>query len=288
VITKRIEEAEWLDGIAERVRNATKGLYDRAGSRSFLSGTPIGHSAHPAAVAGSIGFFSSAVVLDWTTTRGRRWASRRLIELGILGAGPAVITGWSDWMDTAGAERRVGLVHALANSFGLGCMVFSLAERAFGRSGRLPALSGMAAFSVAGWLGGHLAYSLGVGTDANAFETGPSEWTPMSKSPDRDHPLIRADIDGVRLVAVDREDSTYVLADRCSHRGGPLSEGELTIDGCIRCPWHGSEFVVSTGAVRHGPAAIAQPSYEVRGTGSTREVRRREPRALRNNSVRTH
>ena len=36
---------------------------------------------------------------------------------------------------------------------------------------------GSVAATVGGFLGGHLAYSLGVGVDTNAFETGPDDWT---------------------------------------------------------------------------------------------------------------
>jgi hypothetical protein len=35
---------------------------------------------------------------------------------GCAAAVPTALTGWSDWLDTTGAERRVGLVHAAANS----------------------------------------------------------------------------------------------------------------------------------------------------------------------------
>jgi nitrite reductase/ring-hydroxylating ferredoxin subunit len=139
-----------------------------------------------------------------------------------------------------------------------------------------------------GWLGGHLAYSLGVGVDTNAFETGPSEWTAVSVVRDGDAPLARAGADGVGLVFVESDYAIHVLADRCSHRGGPLSEGELTGDGCIQCPWHGSQFVITTGGVCRGPATIPQPTYEVRGSGSNRKVCRSESRALRNNTVRTY
>src|SRR5829696_1310782 len=41
--------------------------------------------------------------------------------------------------------------------------------------------------------------------------------------------------------------------DRCTHRGGPLSDGVL-ICGTVQCPWHGSQFDVHTGAVKCGPA----------------------------------
>jgi nitrite reductase/ring-hydroxylating ferredoxin subunit len=77
----------------------------------------------------------------------------------------------------------------------------------------------------------------------------------------------------------------YAMADRCSHRGGPLSEGELQAD-CVVCPWHGSRFDVRDGHVRRGPASVPQPIYEVRtGEEDAIEVRRTEHRALRRNAV---
>jgi nitrite reductase/ring-hydroxylating ferredoxin subunit len=54
-----------------------------------------------------------------------------------------------------------------------------------------------------------------------------------------------------------------VLADRCSHLSGPLSDGELD-DGCITCPWHGSVFRLSDGSVARGPATAPQPVFETR------------------------
>ena len=45
----------------------------------------------------------------------------------------------------------------------------------------------------------------------------------------------------------------HVLADRCSHAAGSLSEGQVT-DGCVTCPWHGSVFRLSDGWNIDGPA----------------------------------
>lgn len=41
-------------------------------------------------------------------------------------------------------------------------------------------------------------------------------------------------------------DQFFAIANNCSHRGGPLSEGEM--DGnVVTCPWHGFQFDVMTG-----------------------------------------
>ena len=57
--------------------------------------------------------------------------------------------------------------------------------------------------------------------------------------------------------------SCFNDSEKCSHLGGPLSEGK--IEGTnIQCPWHGSQFDLATGAVHHGPATFKQPCYETR------------------------
>ncbi|MGH3494444.1 MAG: Rieske (2Fe-2S) protein, partial [Sciscionella sp.] len=132
---------------------------------------------------------------------------------------------------------------------------------------------------------GHLAYSLGVGVDTNAFDVGAVDWTPLGVEVPEDGRPVRAVVDSVPVVAVRQPDGVRVLAGRCSHRGGPLYEGEVA-DGCITCPWHGSRFDLATGAVEQGPAAAEQPVYEVRETEGGIEVRRDEPRSLRSETVR--
>ena len=49
---------------------------------------------------------------------------------------------------------------------------------------------------------------------------------------------------------------------KCTHRQGPLSEGKLE-GSTVTCPWHGSQFDVSTGAVLRGPAAAPLKTYTV-------------------------
>ena len=58
----------------------------------------------------------------------------------------------------------------------------------------------------------------------------------------------------------------YAIANACTHRGGPLGEGRL--DGTtVTCPWHGSQFDVTSGQVRRGPAQQPVASYPVRVQG---------------------
>ena len=65
------------------------------------------------------------------------------------------------------------------------------------------------------------------------------------------------------MLLARHEGAVYALSDRCSHRGGPLHEGELR-DGCVTCPLHGSVFKLEDGSVVQGPAAYPQPRWETR------------------------
>jgi nitrite reductase/ring-hydroxylating ferredoxin subunit len=55
----------------------------------------------------------------------------------------------------------------------------------------------------------------------------------------------------------------YAVANKCTHRGGPLSNGEL--DGtAITCPWHGGQFDLVTGRVLAPPPMTDVASFDVR------------------------
>jgi nitrite reductase/ring-hydroxylating ferredoxin subunit len=170
-------------------------------------------------------------------------------------------------------------VHAAAN--GTGALLFAGSLLARGRGGRgkgkLLALAGMGAVSAGGWLGGHLSYAEGVGVDVTAFEDYPGDWTPVIAEAElADGKAHRAEVGGVPVMVVRDGGHVHALADRCSHRGGPLSDGEID-DGCVTCPWHGSRFRLSDGSVERGPAAYPQPALDVRISGGMVEVRYRTP-----------
>jgi nitrite reductase/ring-hydroxylating ferredoxin subunit len=151
----------------------------------------------------------------------------------------------------------------------------------------MTSLAAMSAMTAAGFLGGHLVYRRGVGVNTTAFESGPTDWVDLDGGslPLGDRPIAaRACV--VPFVIVPQPDgSARVLEGRCTHRGGPLHEGELA-NGCIACPWHGSHFDLVTGAVRRGPATAPQPVYEVARTGAGLRIKRNEKGDLRRNPVR--
>ena len=88
-----------------------------------------------------------------------------------------------------------------------------------------------------------------------------------------------AAVGGVPLLVLRREgtddDGVSVLADTCSHLGGPLHEGHLEETRgqlCVVCPWHGSAFSLANGEVLRGPATAPQPAFRTRVRAGQLEV----------------
>ncbi|MHA3703836.1 Rieske 2Fe-2S domain-containing protein [Jatrophihabitans sp. YIM 134969] len=283
-LVDRVERASALDPVADAASSVVQKL-GPGRVKNALSGVAAGHPVHPVLVTVPLGAWVTASVLD---VAGETDAARRSVGLGVLAALPAVVTGASDWAETAGAEKRVGLVHAAVNDCGIALYAASWFARRRGhdRVGAVLAAAGLAVVSVGGWLGGHLTYAQGVGVDTTAFQQYPDDWTDVGALSDLEiGQPTPVEVDGVYLVAVRTEDGVEALADRCTHRGAPLHEGTVR-DGCIECPWHGSRFDLSDGSVVRGPATRPQPAFETRVTDGRVAVRRAgEERSLRQNPV---
>jgi nitrite reductase/ring-hydroxylating ferredoxin subunit/uncharacterized membrane protein len=283
-LATRIERAKVLDPVADPVADAADKALSNKRLTNLLSGTPIGHPLHPLLVTVPIGAWTSSLFFDLT---GREEAADALVGLGVLTALPTAVVGVSDWRHTMGAERRVGLVHAIANDVAITAYAGSWLARRAGRrtTGIVLSLVGAGAVSVGGWLGGHLSYALGVGVDTTAFQHGEDDWTYVADEAEiQVGKLHAADFAGIPVLLTRTADGIAALADRCTHRGAPLHEGEL-VDGCVVCPWHSSVFALD-GSVVEGPATRPQPAYEVRvSEGKVFARRSDEPRSLRTNPV---
>lgn len=71
---------------------------------------------------------------------------------------------------------------------------------------------------------------------------------------------------GCHRVAVFRHNDGFsAISNTCAHQGGPLGEGRI-IDGCLTCPWHGYQYVVTNG---QSPPPFTEriPTYELRVEG---------------------
>jgi nitrite reductase/ring-hydroxylating ferredoxin subunit len=275
-LAERLGEVEALDGPARRVLALADRVIRPGRPRDVLSGTFLGHALHPLMTDVPIGSWTSAVFLDHFGGDRNEPAARRLIGLGILSSLPTAATGYVEWADSAGGRagtRRIGLVHAATNVTALALFTASFLARKRGRGGRGLALAGSSALAVGGHLGGHLAYVHGEGVAVTAFEEGPTEWVAaVSEGELMPGTPICAMVDRVPILLVRDGDQILALANRCTHRGGPLHEGEID-GGHVTCPRHGSQFELSDGSVRRGPASSPQPAYETRVREGRVEVR---------------
>ena len=83
----------------------------------------------------------------------------------------------------------------------------------------------------------------------------------------------------IRLVHVGGDEAAVYNADGvlyatqgvCTHRGGPLSEGDLA-GHVVTCPLHGSQFDVTTGRVVQGPAEAPLKCFRVTVEGDIGRV----------------
>ena len=72
---------------------------------------------------------------------------------------------------------------------------------------------------------------------------------------------------GEKVALFNVDGTVYAIANTCSHRGGPLSEGE--VEGTtVTCPWHGASFDLKTGAALGPPAMQGVMRYEVTTKGN--------------------
>jgi len=268
-LTDKLEGLEVLDGLSERLAGAVNSAVSPA--KSLLSGTWLGHPLHPALTNVPLGCWSGAVILDLFGGAAGDAAVQPMVALGTVAALPTVVTGLSDWADSYGPERRVGLVHAAVNVTGLSLFAASLGA---GRRARSLRLLGLAAVGAGGYLGGHLTYARGLGVDHQILVEKPTEWTDAldANSLPEATPTL-AEAGGARVLLYRRGSQIYALSDVCPHAAGPLHEGTVDDDLCVTCPWHGSRFRLSDGRAVHGPASAPAVVYEARVRDGRVEVR---------------
>jgi nitrite reductase/ring-hydroxylating ferredoxin subunit len=260
-----LERAKGLDRLTGPGQRIAR-LLPPGRARDALHGVWLGHALHPVLVQAPVGAWLSASFVDaWP---GNEAASRRLVLAGLALSVPAALAGAADWSEQHEQQMRVGVVHALANTAAVALYAASAAIPARARGLRL---AGLAVVAAAGFLGGHLAHRQSAGV--NQAEPVPHLTEPgwhdlMAPAEARelaDRKPVKRMLGDVPVVVVRDGNDVHVLADRCSHLSGPLSDGDYH-DGCLTCPWHGSTFRVSDGTVARGPATAPQPAFHARVT----------------------
>lgn len=69
------------------------------------------------------------------------------------------------------------------------------------------------------------------------------------------------EVNGKRIAIFNINGHFYAIDDTCTHRGGPLSEGEVEESALeVTCPWHGAVYDLRTGRARdEGPYMRGAP-----------------------------
>lgn len=277
-----IESAGVLDPPAKAVGRFVRQVLSPGKFKDLLSGTWLGHALHPMLTDVVVGSFLSASLLDLVGGDEDGRASQRLIAIGIAAYGPTALSGFNDWADSEPVDdgiRRAGIVHAVSNTTALSLYTGSLIARRRGArlQGALLGGAGATVLGAAGFLGGHLSFSRGVGADQTVFDPGSSEWTAAADALQLPEGRpTRIVVGDTPVLLLRRGEETFAIHDRCSHRGCSLADGD--VDGYeVRCVCHGSRFDLRDGSVRHGPATAPQPAFQVRRRDDLLEIRLLSP-----------
>ncbi len=276
-----------LRGLSNGIAGAVDGVYRVLGRpgkllQDFLNGSWLGHSLHAVLVDVVIGAATAALLLDLLRVLfgvdGLEVATTWIVGLVALSALGAIVTGLTDYKDTApnSSERDITGLHGLTNIVATVLFAVSFFQRlADAHDGAFwVLLIGYLVVSLGGYIGGHVVFKYGYMVNHNAFSRPKRarEFTAVAPLSDvADGVPTKVMLGSTALVVVRRGDVVRALVERCSHAGGPLSEGELKGD-TITCPWHFSTFRLTDGAVVHGPAGTAEPAYAARINGDLVEV----------------
>ncbi len=284
-IAQVVEHQTWLDKLAAPLQSWLLKLYGQPGQpnrkiKDALNGTWLGHALHPVLTDVPLGAWSSTMALDmaWLTNEdeGVAQSSDISLVLGLLGATGAAVTGLTDWSDLDGTDRRVGIMHGLLNTSILLSNIVSLILRLTGkrRAGVYLSSAGYAVSLFSAYLGGELVFAKGIGVNHVAWEGGSDDFVAVLAANDLvEGKLTRVDAAGIPAVLLRHGNSIYAIGATCTHLAGPLDEGTYK-DGTVTCPWHGSCFRMSDGAVMNGPATYAAPTFAVRVRNGQIELRR--------------
>jgi nitrite reductase/ring-hydroxylating ferredoxin subunit/uncharacterized membrane protein len=251
------------------------------------------HPLHPILIAFPIAFGTGALVADiiarltdWPTVwAAGAYAAIAAVLTGLVAAVPGLIDYFAVVPPNSSAKQRA-TYHMLVNVTALTLIAVGTIFRdpetwRAGLGTVLCEAAGMACMTVGGWLGGNLVYRNQIGIDHRYARAGKWNEAHVEGRPGEQVVVATADelqpdqmklvhVAGRRIVLARTEDGYVACDDRCTHKGGPLSDGVL-VCGTVQCPWHGSQFDVRTGAVKAGPAVQAIRTYAVAEDG--RQVR---------------
>jgi nitrite reductase/ring-hydroxylating ferredoxin subunit/uncharacterized membrane protein len=256
-----------LDGVADAIAGPVNRAYAAAGEpgrtlKDILNGTWLGHPLHPAITDVPVGAWTAALALDLL---GEGRGAKIAVGVGLLGAVGAALSGLTDWLDTYGKPRKLGVAHAALN--GTATLLYAasyFARDSSPNAGVALSSLGYAVVAVGALYGGAISLDLQIGVNhAHGAEPPEREVDVAALADVPDGGMLRVSAKGYPVLLTRQGGEVHAIAAVCAHQGGPLDKGTLK-DGVVTCPWHGSQFCVRDGSIVHGPTAYPQPAFEVR------------------------
>jgi uncharacterized membrane protein/nitrite reductase/ring-hydroxylating ferredoxin subunit len=262
--------------------------------KDLLEGKPLRHPIHPMLVHFPIGLFVLSFILDLVSLAPSPRpflmpAAFYAMLLGVITALLAAVPGFVDYTDirrdhpgkrTATAHMTLNLIVVAIYAVDLWIRAPALAEPKIGWVPLVLSLIGIGALSASGYLGGRLVYDEGIAVGRHKRRTPtPPETLQLSTNQAEkkngvnfvpvaeaerlhDGETLRAEIDKQVMTIARIEDQFYAFQEFCTHRFGPLSEGNFHGFN-VQCPWHNSCFDVRTGKVTNGPAKVDLKTFKV-------------------------
>lgn len=253
----------------------------------------LGHPLHPMLIPFPIAFLAGAALFDvagWLLDVPSWWTTGGHLGLaGIVAALLAALPGLVDYLytvppDSSGKTRATKHLLAMLSVVALFAAAWWIRGGAATRPGAFVLgleLIGLGLLGAGGYIGGTLVTRNLIGIDHRYAQAG--KWSEETIEPRSGQAVIVAKRDdlkqdqmkllriGNKRIVLARSEQGYVaFDDRCTHRGGSLAGGVM-VCGTVQCLWHGSQFDVSTGKVKAGPAAKDIAVYKV--TEENGEVR---------------
>ena len=243
-----------------------------------------GHPLHPMLVTFPIAFFTGTLIFDVigfvNDDPGFNQAAMYLSVAGLCGGVLAAIPGLIDYIFTVPPKstgKKRAAKHGITNVGVLICFGTALFYRSSADNPTLSVILGLeiageVLLFFAGWMGGTLVYRNQIGVNpryANAGKwkeeyltatNGQVEINNIDEIKVNQMRLIH--VDGRRIVVAKTETGFAAFSDHCPHRGGSLAGGAM-ICGTVQCPWHGSQFNVTTGDLKAGPAKEKIVTYAI-------------------------
>jgi len=252
-----------------------------------------GHPSHPALIPFPFAFLIGAFLFDLAGVwlgRPALWSTgAHLAVAGVIAGLIAAIPGTIDYKFTVppnSTGKKRATKHALINISAL--VLFSLARWLRGDAGAEPATAilgiegfGALALMAGGWMGGTLVNRNQIGVDHRYANAGKWQEEHVKAEPGSASVKVKGGLEvnqmklvraGEKRVVLGRTADGYVaFDDHCTHRGGSLADGVMMC-GTVQCPWHGSQFDLSNGQVKAGPARNPIQVYRVERAGNELEI----------------